>query len=54
MVLCSCEVLKGSIDNRYMRKMENQLEQQVFEVGMRLQSLPHFKNTLLKILKQAT
>ena len=36
-----------------MRKMENQLEQQVFEVGMRLQSLPHFKNTLLKILKQA-
>jgi hypothetical protein len=53
MLLCSCEVLKGNIDNRYIRKMTNQLEQHVFEVGMSLQSLPHFKNTLLKILKQA-
>jgi sister-chromatid-cohesion protein PDS5 len=35
-------------------KMKNQLEQQVFEVGIKLQSLPHFKYTLLTILKPTT
>jgi hypothetical protein len=34
--------------------MTNQLEQQVFEVGMKLQSLPHFKFTPLTILKPTT
>jgi hypothetical protein len=34
-------------------KMTNQLEQKVFEVGIKLQSLPHFKYTLLTILKPA-